>query len=161
MRDSTSQSALSAEYPFRGQRVRRIPRPNAGADQRSVMEKRVSVCTVNVTTLNGKGRELVEMLTRRRVDICCLQEVRYKNSGTTSFGSNDEKYKLCGGDVATSGVGILIKQSLAERVLEVVRTDERIMKIKSYWERLFFTYTQYMHRNRDAQPRKRRPSGKV
>ena len=72
------------------------------------------------------------MLTRRRVDICCLQEVRYKNNGTTSFGSNDEKFKLwyCGNADGTAGVGILIKQCLAERVLEVVRTDERIIKIK-------------------------------
>ena len=64
--------------------------------------------------------------------ICCLQEVRYKNSGTTSFGNNDEKYKLsyCGNEDGTAGVGILIKRCLAERVLEVVRADGRIIKIK-------------------------------
>ena len=72
------------------------------------------------------------MLARRKVDICCLQEVRYKNEGTTSFGSNEERYKLwyCGNSEGTGGVGILDKQCLTERVLEVVRVNDRIIKIK-------------------------------
>ena len=96
------------------------------------MEERVSVCTVNVGTLIGRRREVVEMLARRRVDICCLQEVRYKNKGTTSFGSNEEKYKLwySGNSEGSSGVGILVKHCLAERVLEVERVNERLMKIR-------------------------------
>ena len=153
--------ALSPEQPFNGQRMQRIPPWNAGAYPRREMEESVSVCTVNVGTLVGKSREVVEMLTRRRVDIRCLQEVRYKTSGTTSFGSNYEKYKLWyyGNDDGTAGVGILIKQYLAERVLEVVRTDEIVIKIKVLLRKLSTTFTRYMHHNRDDQPRKRKPSG--
>ena len=129
---STNQMALSPEHPFSGERVRRIPRWSAGAVQRREKEERVSVCTVNVGTLIGRRREVVEMLARRKVDICCLQEVRYKNQGTTSFGSSEERYKLwyCGNSEGTSGVGILVKQCLAERVLEVDRISDRIIKIK-------------------------------
>ena len=61
------------------------------------------------------------MLARRPVDICCIQEVRYKNQGTTAFGSNEERYKFwyTGNIVGKNGVGMLEKQELAERVLEV------------------------------------------
>ena len=92
----------------------------------------VRVCTVNIGTLVGKRREVVEMLARRRVDICCIQEVRYKNQGTTAFGSNEEKYKFWykGNAEGTNGVGLLVKQDLAERVLEVERFSDRVMKIK-------------------------------
>jgi exonuclease III len=36
------------------------------------------MCTVNVGTLVGRSREVVEMLPRRSVDVCCVQEVQYK-----------------------------------------------------------------------------------
>ena len=36
----------------------------------------LKVCTVNVGSLKGRSREVVEMLSSRGVDICCLQEVR-------------------------------------------------------------------------------------
>ena len=92
----------------------------------------VKVCTVNVGTLLGKRREFVEMLARRQVDICCIQEVRYKNQGTTAFGSNEEKYKFwySGNTVGTNGVGIPVRSELAERVLEVERYNDRLMKIR-------------------------------
>jgi len=35
------------------------------------------VATVNVGTMMGRSREVVEMLARRRVDVCCVQEDQY------------------------------------------------------------------------------------
>ena len=72
------------------------------------------------------------MLTRRKVDICCLQEVRYKNEGCITFGSGDQKYKLwyAGNDQSSNGVGIMMKQGLAERVIEVNRHSDRLMSLK-------------------------------
>ena len=60
----------------------------------------LKVCTVNVGSLKGRSRKVVEMLSRRGVDICCLQEVQYRGAGATSIGTNEEKYKLwySGGD---------------------------------------------------------------
>ena len=124
--------ALSPGQPLDGQRVRRIPRWSAGTENVRRKDEIVRVCTVNIGTLVGKRREVVEMLARRRVDICCIQEVRYRNQGTTAFGSNEEKYKFwySGNSVGTSGVGLLVKHELAERVLEVERFSDRLMKIR-------------------------------
>ena len=36
----------------------------------------VRICTINVGTMKGRSREVVEMLARRRVDICCGWERR-------------------------------------------------------------------------------------
>ena len=38
--------------------------------------------TLNVGTLRGKSGEVVETLTRRGIDLCCLQAVRWKGGGT-------------------------------------------------------------------------------
>ena len=32
--------------------------------------------TVNAGTISGRANEIVEMLTRQKVDLCCLQEAR-------------------------------------------------------------------------------------
>ena len=56
--------------------------------------RRVRVCTVNVGTVVGRSGELVEMLARRRVEICCLQEVRYKGKGCRVLKHGDDQYKL-------------------------------------------------------------------
>ena len=90
------------------------------------------MCTVNVETLVGKSREVVEMLARRKVDVCCIQETRYKNMGCTVVGSNNEKYKLwySGDQAGKHGVGIMVKHELADDIIEVVRYGSWCMKIK-------------------------------
>ena len=91
----------------------------------------VKVCTVNVGTLKGKSREVVDMLNRRGVDICCLQETRYRNQGCTVFGKNDDKYKFwySGSDDGVGGVGIMVKSIMTESVIEVVRFSDRVIKL--------------------------------
>lgn len=92
----------------------------------------LKVCTVNVGTLRGRRSEVVDMLGRRKVDICCVQEVRYRNGGTTSVGDQESRYKFwySGNEYGTNGVGVFVKQELAENVIEVVRRSDRIMEIK-------------------------------
>lgn len=53
------------------------------------------------------------------MDVCFIQEVRYKNKGTTSIGANEEMYKFrySGNETGTNGVGVLIKHELAENVI--------------------------------------------
>ena len=43
--------------------------------------KSFRVGTLNVGTMKGKASEVVETLSRRRVDLCCLQETRWKMEG--------------------------------------------------------------------------------
>ncbi|ESO01543.1 hypothetical protein HELRODRAFT_174505 [Helobdella robusta] len=72
--------------------------------------------------------EIVDMLERRRVDICSLQETRWKSNGVSLIGS----YKLFwnGQKTVQNGVGIFIRESLTQNVLEVVLIRSRLMLIK-------------------------------
>ena len=92
----------------------------------------LKVCAINVGTLVGRGRELVAMLTKRKIDMCCIQEVRYRNQGCTTIGGGDDKYKLwySGGQEKKNGVGILMRAELTDSVIEVHRYDDRMMRIK-------------------------------
>ena len=75
---------------------------------------------------------MAEMLHRRRADICCLQEVRFKNNGTTTVGCGEEKYKIwySGNEEGTNGVAILISYDMFQNVVEVIRYNDRLMKVK-------------------------------
>ncbi|XP_061627969.1 uncharacterized protein LOC133477364, partial [Phyllopteryx taeniolatus] len=85
--------------------------------------------TLNVGTMTGKSRELVDMMIRRKVDILCVQETRWKGSKARSLGAG---FKLFyhGVDGKRNGVGVILKEELAKNVLEVKRVSDRVMRLK-------------------------------
>ena len=76
------------------------------------------------------------MLTRRKVDICCVQETQYKGMGCKVFGEGEEGYKfLWMGRMIRGGVGILIREELEKEIVKVKKITTRIIKIKLALER--------------------------
>ncbi len=90
------------------------------------------MCTINVGTMIGRSREVVEMLSRRKGAICCVQEVQYRGAGCRLVGNGEDKFKLwwSGEEDRAGGVGILVEEQMVEDVIEVVRVSPRIMKVK-------------------------------
>uniref|UniRef100_A0A7N6AN85 Endonuclease/exonuclease/phosphatase domain-containing protein n=1 Tax=Anabas testudineus TaxID=64144 RepID=A0A7N6AN85_ANATE len=79
--------------------------------------------------MTGKGRELADMMERRKVDVLCVQETRWKGSKARSIGGG---YKLFyhGVDRKRNGVGVILKAEFVNNVLEVKRVSDRVMSIK-------------------------------
>lgn len=73
---------------------------------------------MNVGTLKGKEGELADMMERRKVDVLCVQETRWKGSKARSIGAG---YKLFyhGVDDRRIGVGLVSKEEYVKSVLEV------------------------------------------
>jgi hypothetical protein len=82
--------------------------------------------------MTGKSGEVVKALYRRKVDICCVQESRWKGSGARVFGSGDSKYKFFwqGCKEGSAGVGVLVMAKWMDKVIEVKRLSERVMCVK-------------------------------
>ena len=74
---------------------------------------------------------MCEELRKRKVDACCLQEVRWRGEGARFFGGKGRRYKLwwSGNDDKTGGVDILVKEELCENVVEVRRRWDRVIAI--------------------------------
>ena len=85
--------------------------------------------TLSIGTMIGRGRELADMMERRNVDILCLQETKWKGSKARNIGGG---YKIFyyGTDGRKNGIGIVLREKLAERVLEVKRVSDRLMAMK-------------------------------
>ncbi|KAL8254913.1 hypothetical protein R6Q59_033134 [Mikania micrantha] len=82
----------------------------------------------NIGTLIEKLLELVDALRRRKVQVACLQETRWKGKR----GGEYNGYKLwhSGADGAKNGVGFLVAKELQNTVLEVRRYNDRIMVLR-------------------------------
>uniref|UniRef100_UPI00358E89BF craniofacial development protein 2-like n=1 Tax=Myxine glutinosa TaxID=7769 RepID=UPI00358E89BF len=88
--------------------------------------------TWNVGT-TGRSGEVVEVLVRRRVDICCVQETRWKGSGVRMVkGRQGQKYKFVwqGCPEGVNGVGVLFSEEFVDSVVSVTRVSERLMMVK-------------------------------
>ncbi|XP_061621461.1 uncharacterized protein LOC133474126 [Phyllopteryx taeniolatus] len=98
-------------------------------EKRKTQSLELNVGTLNVGTMTGKSRELVDMMIRRKVDILCVQETRWKGSKARSLGAG---FKLFyhGVDGKRNGVGVILKEELAKNVLEVKRVSDRVMRLK-------------------------------
>ena len=88
--------------------------------------------TLNVNTLRGRVCEVVETLSRRKVDVCCIQETRYRGCNCRILKGKDTRYKLywSGNDKGTAGVGVFVAEEWIEKVFEVQRVSDRILLVK-------------------------------
>ena len=75
--------------------------------------RKFRVGTFNVNTLRGRVCEVVETLSRRKVDVCCIQETRYRGGSCRTIKGKDTRYKLywSGNDKSIAGVGCLWQKS--------------------------------------------------
>ena len=85
--------------------------------------------TLNIGTMTGRRRELEDMMERRNVYILCLQETKWKGSKARNIGDGCKIFYY-GADGRKNGIGIVLREKLAESVLEVKRVSDRLMAIK-------------------------------
>ena len=85
-----------------------------------------------MNTLRGRVCEVVETLSRRKVDVCCIQETRYRGGNCRIIKGKDTRYKLywSGIDKGTAGVGVFVAEEWIEKVFEVQRVSDRILLVK-------------------------------
>ncbi|KAK3524132.1 hypothetical protein QTP70_018031, partial [Hemibagrus guttatus] len=66
---------------------------------------------------------------RRKVDILCVQETRWKGSKACSIGAGFKLFYY-GVDSKRNGVGVVLKEEFVRNVLEVKRVSDRVMSLK-------------------------------
>ncbi|MCJ8749442.1 hypothetical protein PDJAM_G00176250 [Pangasius djambal] len=106
-----------------GRRVRRQ------REKRKGQSVGLRIGTLNVGTMTAKGRELADMMERRKVDILCVQETRWKGSKARSIGAGFKLFYY-GVDSKRNGVGVVLKEEFGMNVLEVKRVSDRVMSLK-------------------------------
>ena len=87
---------------------------------------------MNVGTLTRRSGEVVEMISRRKLDFCCVQETRWKGEGARLLGGEGMRYKLFwkGSERGVGGVGIFAAEQYIDKVVEVRRVSDRVIILK-------------------------------
>jgi len=85
--------------------------------------------TINIGTLTGRTRELADILRRRRVDVACIQETKWKGSKAREIGDG---YKLLyhGTRNGRNGIAVVIAEHLRDKITLVERLSDRLLAIK-------------------------------
>ncbi|KAK3513085.1 hypothetical protein QTP70_000977 [Hemibagrus guttatus] len=112
-----------------GRRSRGGRRMHRQREKRKGKSVGLRIGTLNVGTMTGKGRELADMMERRKVDILCVQETRWKGSKARSIGAGFKPFYY-GVDSKRNGVGVVLKEEFVRNVLEVKRVSDRVMSLK-------------------------------
>ena len=75
---------------------------------------------------------MVERLSRRKVDLCYVQETRCRDGHCRIIKGKDTRYKLfwSGNSKGTAGVGVFVAEKCIEKVFEVKRVSHRIILVK-------------------------------
>ena len=79
--------------------------------------------------MTGRGRELADMMERTNVDILCLQETMWKGSKARNIGGGCKLF-YNGADGRKYGIRIVVREELAESVLDLKSVSERLMAMK-------------------------------
>ena len=76
-----------------------------------------------------KRGDVCEKLRKKMIDVCYLQEVRWREQGSRMLGMKGRIYKLwwSGKEDGVNGVGVLVKEELCEMVVEVRKVSDRVM----------------------------------
>ena len=85
--------------------------------------------TVNIGTMTDNGREIANMLKRRRVSIACVQEPKWKGAKAKQI---VERYKMYyfGTSNNRNGVVLMLEKEWQYTILKVGRISDRIINVK-------------------------------
>ena len=109
----------SSHLTRRMRRVRKLAVPS-----------RLRVGTWNVGSLTGKLREIVDTMIRRRVNILCVQETKWKGQKAKEVEDTGFKLWYTGTTANKNGVGIVLDKSLKDGVVDIKRQGDSIILVK-------------------------------
>ena len=92
------------------------------------------VCQLNVGSMTGKGRELADLMRKKKVDVLCVQETRWRGDKAKELGDGFKLFYSGANEQGRNGVGIILSRELKTAVTEVIRKNDRIMRLRVYWE---------------------------
>ena len=71
-------------------------------------------------------------MSRRGIDLYCVQECRWRGASARMIGGKDSRYKcfwICN-KLGTGGVGVLLAEKWIDKLFDVKRVSDHLMMIK-------------------------------
>ncbi len=132
-----------------------------------MISKRASLTTIRIATLNNgtltaKSREIADIMTRRKLDILCLQEMRWtggKAGGKARNIGEGVKLYYSEGKKPRNGVAICLKEEWQDKIIEVNRKSDRIISMKLVTPQRTYNVISVYARSKAVMRKRRRDFG--
>uniref|UniRef100_A0A8D8YAF2 Craniofacial development protein 2 n=3 Tax=Cacopsylla melanoneura TaxID=428564 RepID=A0A8D8YAF2_9HEMI len=102
----------------------------SGTRRQKEGEVSVRIGSLNVGSMTGRGRELVDVMQRRRLSVLCVQETRWSGNKAVELGEGYKLFYSSANSSQRNGVGIILDRELKEEVCEVDRVNDRVISMK-------------------------------
>ncbi|XP_047483276.1 craniofacial development protein 2-like [Penaeus chinensis] len=79
--------------------------------------------------MTGRGQEIVDFMEKRKINIMCVQETKWKGAKAIELGNGFKLFNT-GTDRRRNGVGIILDDNLKKEVLSVKRSSDRIIWLR-------------------------------
>ena len=120
--------------PFSCGRVRAVHFPGGSKVKHAFEPTRIRMASWNIGTMTGKSLEIEEMMLRRRLDVLCVQETKWKNTACRArfLDPKTRSHKLFyyGTEQGKNGVGIILKAELTGGIISITKPSDRLISIK-------------------------------
>ena len=108
-----------------------LPHSNGrGRLKKLVHEAKIRFGSWNIGTLNGKSFEVAQVMSKRKINILCLQETRWAGEKSKEIKVNGSKLWYTGKVNGRNGVGIIADKDWKKNVVGVKRIEDRIISLK-------------------------------
>lgn len=88
----------------------------------------------NVGSMNGRSYQLEDVMKRRRLDVLCVQETKWRNLGnkTRFLDTRTKQFKIYyhGLENCRNGVGIILSLEFQNSIVSIEKVSDRLMSIK-------------------------------
>ncbi|XP_068233397.1 uncharacterized protein [Palaemon carinicauda] len=98
--------------------------------ERKISEKRTRVATLNVGSMTEKGRELFDLMERRKIGVLRVQETWWKGNNARELGEGCKLYHSKANLEERNGVRMILSKELMENLIGVNRKNDRIKSLK-------------------------------
>ena len=82
--------------------------------------------SLNVGMIGGKSLEVTNMMDRRKLEVLCVQEIKWKGDRARTL-MGGYKVLHAGGDRKNNGVGIIVSEEISKNVVRVERWQRGII----------------------------------
>ena len=97
--------------------------PSRGRTRPKKLAQCMRVGTLNVGSMTGRGRELADFMERRRVDVLCVQETRWKGNKARELGTGFKLIYSSASKEGRNGIGIVLSKTLKNCLVSVRRKE--------------------------------------
>jgi exonuclease III len=95
-----------------------------------VHKNRIRFGTWNIGTLTRKSMEVVDTITRRKINFMCLQETKWVGKKVKELDSLGFKLWYTGKVRSRNGVGIIVDKEWKKDIVDVQRIGDHIIALK-------------------------------